>query len=156
MAGRKSIASGGGDDALVSRNRSSETELDITPMIDVTFLLLIFFMVTSTMQQDDPVNIPIAEYGIGVDSNKSMMILIKPPGAVHADAPSIHVGDAMTETTLEELNAYVDESVNQDMMNAIVKADREVPHGFVQEVLKVLASFEGVKFVIGVQDKKAQ
>ena len=30
--------------------KKDEADLDITPMIDVTFLLLIFFMVTSTMQ----------------------------------------------------------------------------------------------------------
>jgi len=30
---------------LVARRRPGEAELDFTPMIDVTFLLLIFFMV---------------------------------------------------------------------------------------------------------------
>mgnify|MGYP003325625382 CR=1 FL=1 len=32
------------------RKKLEDAEMDITPMIDVTFLLLIFFMVTSTMQ----------------------------------------------------------------------------------------------------------
>ena len=35
-----------------------EEDLDITPMIDMTFLLLIFFMVTSTMKPDEVLDIP--------------------------------------------------------------------------------------------------
>ena len=40
------------------KNPEPDTEIDITPMIDVTFQLLIFFMVTSTMQGNPPAEIP--------------------------------------------------------------------------------------------------
>jgi biopolymer transport protein ExbD len=39
-------------------------------------------------------------------------------------------------------------------MQVIIKADREVPHGFVQEVARTVNGVEGVKFYVGVQDKK--
>jgi hypothetical protein len=40
------------DDGFQRRKKAgiADADLDITPMIDVTFLLLIFFMVTSTLQ----------------------------------------------------------------------------------------------------------
>ena len=51
-----------------TRKRGEEAELDITPMIDVTFLLLIFFMVTSTMQGKPDLDVPPVKHGVGVDA----------------------------------------------------------------------------------------
>jgi biopolymer transport protein ExbD len=44
--------------------------------------------------------------------------------------------------------------VKDDRTTVIIKADREVPHGFVQEVARTVNAIEGVKFYVGVQDKK--
>ena len=64
-------------DAAFSRKRSEyDAELDITPMIDVTFLLLIFFMVTSTMQPDEALDIPTSVHGLGVEANSAILITI--------------------------------------------------------------------------------
>ncbi|MCP3692284.1 MAG: biopolymer transporter ExbD, partial [Planctomycetaceae bacterium] len=40
---------------LGARRREEDVEMDITPMIDVTFLLLIFFLVASKMSADQAV-----------------------------------------------------------------------------------------------------
>ena len=45
-------------------------ELDITPMIDVTFLLLAFFVVVSKMDPSASVALPIASYGQSVQEKK--------------------------------------------------------------------------------------
>ena len=50
--------------------------MDITPMIDVTFLLLIFFMVTSTMETPDALKIPEARNGVGVNTQEATTITI--------------------------------------------------------------------------------
>lgn len=42
---------------------SDEAEMDITPMIDCTFLLLIFFLVTSQMRAQMPLDLPAARHG---------------------------------------------------------------------------------------------
>lgn len=48
------------DISFSSVQRAGEAEMDMTPMVDVTFLLLIFFMVTATfaMQQSIPMPTP--------------------------------------------------------------------------------------------------
>ncbi|MCP4817216.1 MAG: biopolymer transporter ExbD, partial [Planctomycetaceae bacterium] len=43
---------------LGARRREEDVEMDITPMIDVTFLLLIFFLVASKMSADQAVALP--------------------------------------------------------------------------------------------------
>lgn len=40
-----------------------EAEMDITPMIDCTFLLLIFFLVTSHLRAQMPLKLPVARHG---------------------------------------------------------------------------------------------
>ena len=40
------------------RKRSSEAEMDMTPMVDVTFLLLIFFMVTAAFSLQKSLEVP--------------------------------------------------------------------------------------------------
>lgn len=58
------------------RRMPADDDLDITPMIDVTFLLLIFFMVTSTMQSPSSLHVPPAKHGAGVDIRNSSVISI--------------------------------------------------------------------------------
>lgn len=46
------------DDALPPRQKRDEGELDMTPMVDVTFLLLIFFMVTASFSLQKSIQMP--------------------------------------------------------------------------------------------------
>ena len=43
------------------RERSTDDELDMTPMVDVTFLLLIFFMITAAFALQKAINVPPAK-----------------------------------------------------------------------------------------------
>ena len=51
------------DDAplILPRDGDSEDDLDMTPMVDVTFLLLIFFMVTAAFSLQKSINVPTPE-----------------------------------------------------------------------------------------------
>ena len=42
----------------IGRKNREETELDMTPMVDVTFLLLIFFMVTASFTMQNSIELP--------------------------------------------------------------------------------------------------
>ncbi len=147
---RKPLFSGADDGSFKRKGGGEEADLDITPMIDVTFLLLIFFMVTSTMQSEADLDVPIAKHGVGADKNKSTIITIR----ANDGDPIIILGDGKgPEATVEEVHDYVDEGVKANTSQVIIKADREVRHGFVQKVARVVTEFEGLKFAIGVQDK---
>lgn len=55
---------------------------NITPLIDIVFLLLVFFMLTSHFVQDDVLNIqlPETESGEQLDEKKSIEIVINAEG----------------------------------------------------------------------------
>ena len=46
------------DEPVLARNRRPEEEMDMTPMVDVTFLLLIFFMVTAAFSLQKSIEMP--------------------------------------------------------------------------------------------------
>lgn len=64
---------------LPKKNRDSE-EMDITPMIDITFLLLIFFVVCSKMDPSQTGVIPEADNGLAISAKDSAVIFIYPDG----------------------------------------------------------------------------
>lgn len=133
---------------------SDDEDLDITPMIDVTFLLLIFFMVTSNMKQAATVNIPPARHGMGVQMSKSTVLTI-----FNSDGePEIYLSDGTKDNgpvSTEEVTAYVNQGVTEGKLNVIIKADTDLPSGFVEEVARAANEVEAeLKFFVGVVDKQ--
>ena len=79
------------DEVYVRRSRAlPDTEIDITPMIDVTFQLLIFFMVTSTMQGNPPADLPPSMSGGSIEVAKVVNVVVK-PAAVSGQPPQIEI-----------------------------------------------------------------
>ena len=76
---------------------ADETEMDITPMIDITFLLLIFFLVASHMESQASVPLPPAQYGATVPVKESVIITLDKG---EADTARVFKGDG-SEPELE-------------------------------------------------------
>lgn len=85
---------------LPKRKRNPDDgELDITPMIDVTFLLLAFFVVVSKMDPQAAVPLPMASYGEAV-SEKNAVTLIVVVDKANPDRAMIYKGTSMNDTAL--------------------------------------------------------
>lgn len=145
---RRGLFAGSDDGSGFKTRKSPEADLDITPMIDCVFLLLIFFMVSSTMRGNVDDKVPAAEHGVGIDSRGSTIVRIE------AADPSPRILLNEQESSVEDVKPYVEQGLQLGHSLVVIKADREVPHGFVQQVTRAVNSVEGVKFSIGVQDKK--
>ena len=153
MSGRLGLFADSGDNVpLVARKKLADGELDITPMIDVTFLLLIFFMVASNMSPQADAELPAASYGVGVETAGAMSIVIQLSDGAETK-PRILL-DGNRESDLDGVRGYVKSKVSPGTRKpVIIKAERRVPHGFVQEVTRAVMEIEGVQFYIGVHDK---
>ena len=134
----------------MSKRVPIDEELDITPMIDVTFLMLIFFMVASTMQGTPDLPIPPAKAGAGVDQGSSAVVTVLSEGG----EPRILLGDGpkAPQGDLAAVSAYVAQAVAENRKYVILKADRDLTAGTVEEVAKA-ANVEGVEAMFyGVQE----
>ena len=98
----------------LSPQRSEEPDVNLTPMIDVVFLLLLFFMVSTSFIRESSlkVNLPEATGEAMVEQEKPVDIVIQ------ADGQFLINGALLPELTKERL---------QDMLKAVV-GDNEDPH----------------------------
>jgi biopolymer transport protein ExbD len=108
-------------EAFKPRKKMQDSELDITPMIDITFLLLAFFVVASKMQEQAPIPLPYAKHGEAIAAKDAIMINIE-QAAPDVDA-QFYLGRAMekgtgifeTDDTLEErIQEYVDRELAEN------------------------------------------
>jgi biopolymer transport protein ExbD len=148
------------DEPVLPRRRLVEdSELDMTPMIDCVFLLLIFFTVTSRPDQATSVELPPARHGKGVSLQSSVIITMATregnrPAAVYlADGT---IGSPLSENP-KEMEAAVVEAVERGVLRegktgVLLKAARNVKHRDVSAVAKAVgrADVENVKLNIGV------
>ena len=70
---------------------SDEVEVNLTPLIDVVFLLLIFFMVTTTFDRDAKIkiNLPTTSNAIAVAEKDTLELLIDNRGQYFVDGREI-------------------------------------------------------------------
>ena len=69
-----------------------ETAIDMTPMLDIVFIMLIFFIVTTSFVKEAGVDInrPAASTGKKTDS-KSLIVAITKDGAIYIDGNQVDV-----------------------------------------------------------------
>ena len=142
------------DEVYVRRKRKQQdTEIDITPMIDVTFQLLIFFMVTSTMQGNPPADLPPAKSGGSIEVAKVINVVVK-PGAVSGEAPQIEFNKEAVN--LDELKLAIEEQAGArtDGIHVMILADRTMKNGDLNEIEVLLSEIPGVTYHFGVQDRR--
>jgi len=100
-------------------------QLDIAPLIDVVFLLLIFFMLTSSyiFQPGIKINLPKALTS-EVIQEKNLVIVISAEGLLYLNNRML---------TLKELKVHLEKTAKEDRP-LLIKADRKASLGKVVQV----------------------
>ncbi|NVK31247.1 MAG: biopolymer transporter ExbD [Gammaproteobacteria bacterium] len=100
---------------------SEEVSLDITPLIDVVFLMLIFFMVTTTFQKESElkVQLPRAQTQTQPEQGEKIDLLVTADGIFQVNGAQL-VDDS--EETLRE--ALVRVANGNFQIPVVVRADR--------------------------------
>lgn len=127
-----------------------DDEPDFTAMIDMTFILLAFFIVTSTMEVSSTLSLPPARSGEGL-ADKATIISIY----YDTESPEVYLADGRTgaPATMPDVTNYVAEGVAAQKTRVLIKADRETPSGFVEDVARAAGRAEGVQgFFVAVKD----
>lgn len=104
---------------LINNARSGSDEINISPLIDMVFILLIFFIVTTVFVEETgvEVNKPQAASSIDLEKN-SILIAITDTGQVVYGGRDIGTGG---------VRSIVRQLTQTDPMPVIIQADRTVP-----------------------------
>ena len=116
-------------------NDLKQVEVNVTPLIDVVFLLLIFFMVSTTFDKQAQIEIklPEAESSTVVDKDpKVISIGINTEGKYYVNNEELLKSDA---DTLKRMLIKV--SNNKTDLPVVISADGKAPHQSVVTVLDV-------------------
>ena len=118
-----------------------EPNLDITPLIDVVFLLLVFMLLTMTFAQNNKseteeaiIDIQLAKSSNTEKTNttKAITLLIDEHG-------SIYRSDAPFPITKEDMKLYLSEQhLSAPDLSINIKADHRVSHGQVIDTLDMI------------------
>ncbi|RPI89034.1 MAG: biopolymer transporter ExbD [Planctomycetaceae bacterium] len=150
MAGLFDEGAGGG---FGGKKPVADGEMDITPMIDCVFQLLIFFMVASNMTGQTEADVPFAKHGIGVETNKATVISVVGSRAAGGRPQLFLEPDTKTAVDVPAIQARVRQQVAVGHNDVVIKAERGLSHGAVQEVARAINEIEGVRFFVGVKDR---
>ena len=113
------------------RGEKPKAQVDMTSLIDLTFLLLVTFIVTlPTLEQSIHVMLPVGKTAKAQDDKKkTYSITVDSLG-------KIFVGE--TPTTVDALKASLQAKVAEDPeLNVLIRGDVRVGYGDVYEVVKI-------------------
>lgn len=129
----------------IGKNKNKvSTEFNMSSMTDIVFLLLIFFMLTSTMVTTNALDLVLPKGKGKTDSNKSISVSIDKDLIFYIDK------DKIDETQLEsQLLSMLDGQENKAI---VLRAEKSVPHEKVVYVMDI-AYRNQIKMVVAVNPK---
>ncbi|MGD1862575.1 MAG: ExbD/TolR family protein [Leptolyngbyaceae cyanobacterium] len=120
-------------------------EVNVLPLIDVIFAILAFFILSSlylTRSEGLPVNLPDADTATE-QTDTDFTVTMQPDGTIALDEQPV---------PLDNLRSAIEQSLSANQTAVItIKADEQVYHGDVVEVMDELRSIEGAKLGIATE-----
>ena len=137
----------------------------MTPMVDVAFLLLIFFMLTTTFKPPEKkqVKLPVSHSELKVPQSKVILLSVFEDGSMDITFPKVQIDEnnkpvlrsdgsvkILTQTvdvTLADLeNILQTARLENSQARMIVKVDKRVPYGAMQDVMAALQNTNTTTF----------
>lgn len=124
------------------------SDINVTPFVDVSLVLLIIFMVTATyiVAQSIPIDLP--EAGTGEDVVTTLAIMMTENGDVYVDGiktDDVGIKKVITKTRKENTEVRV-----------IIAADKKVEHGKVIRIIDLVRKLGIAKFAINIDSSKEE
>ena len=114
--------------SLLRRQSDEEVDINLTPMLDVVFILLIFFIVTASFVKEAGIEVsrPAAETAARQE-HASIIVAIDARGGVWIDKRSVDL--RAVRANVERLH------LQNPQGSVVIMADRASPNGVLVEVL---------------------
>jgi biopolymer transport protein ExbD len=114
----------------LERRKKADTSLNIAPLIDIVFLLLIFFVLSShfVSHKGFKVKLPKA-VSATTQKNEQVMVFIDKEGGIYLND---------SEIKLTQLRSLIRSELNKaNSKTVVIKADEDVPLGLAVKVMDV-------------------
>ncbi|MBN1344988.1 MAG: biopolymer transporter ExbD [Phycisphaerae bacterium] len=130
---------------MARRYEPKPIDVNLTPMIDVTFLLIIFFMLVSqiTQSETDPIHVPRPTDSKAREMEYPHKLIITLVNDGEGGVRRYKVGSRLAKD-MDTVRAIAEESnrlaeAEGEHLAVIVRADRDVRYEYVRPVLEAIA-----------------
>lgn len=132
------------------KNRQAEElEVNITPLIDVVFLLLIFFMITTTFQKETElqINLPEASAEESQDKERPLEIVVDARGRFFVD------GKELLNSSPDTLRAAIQKvTVGNKDRHVVIRGDGQADYQAVVTIMDVIGKLGLVKMSLSTSE----
>jgi biopolymer transport protein ExbD len=134
---------------MIRRRPEEQAKIQMTPMIDMTFLLLVFFMVTSKITKEQKkleIKLPTAATAKMPDDLSGRDIInIGPDG-------QLYTGD--TAVDLPQLRRHLRQRlIDYPPLKVLVRADAQTPAKQIKEVMRAAAEAGAIEVIFSAYTK---
>jgi biopolymer transport protein ExbD len=122
-------------------------KIDMTPFVDVAFLLLIFFMTTTSFKPPEPVQVelPSSHVEIQVPESNVIVLTIGAQGEI-VFQEGLNSMDAAI-VAMSDLKALISSKrAGNPRLRMAIKADKNVTYGVMADVMKILQETNTTRF----------
>ncbi len=130
------------------RRHSEPPRVDLTPMVDVVFLLLIFFMISTTFVETPglTINLPKSSTQQVKKDPQEVRVYLRADGTIYLEKQQIVLNDL-----IDQLATYGDKAADTTFL---LMADKEVKHGSVVELMDTAKAAGFSKLAIATEKKR--
>ncbi len=107
------------------KQQADEVEIGLTPLIDVVFILLIFFMVTTTFNRNSELKIDLPEATTEAKASQEKTIEIAIDASGHFYVNNVQVIGTQGGTLVKAIRKVLG---NNKTLPVTIKADGKTPH----------------------------
>lgn len=130
------------------RSRQHGLHVNITPLIDVVFLLVIFFLVASHFARSEPtevVELPTATQPTEDDQPRRLIITVQKDGTYFVNAEQV---------TLEQIDSMIRDGAAEDPETYAVRirGDRTTPYSDIEPLMLICPRYGVTQFGFHVID----
>ena len=126
--------------------RRTRVRIDMTPMVDVAFLLLIFFMSTTQFKPPEAVavSLPLSQSEIHVPETGTIILTVNATGQTFISSENVADTQELTPDNLRE--AVVAWRSRNPGAVVVLKGDRDADFGVLADVMDALAETKTLRF----------
>lgn len=125
----------------------SISAINVVPLVDIILVVLIIFMVTAPMIMKPAINVNLPKAASGEKSTPSQLSI-----AIATDG-SLNLNGANVEEAAISAKAQEEVGKNPEVQ-AIISADKDVPHGTVVHIIDLVKTAGVKKFAISIEKTK--
>ena len=146
-----------GDDLLVKRKpMHDDAEFDITAMIDLVFMMNIYFLVTFLTAALGEINLPTATHVAALDADSAVILTVI--GSLDGETVSVYLGSGTegapvtdADEQQDRIREWTEQGVASGKKAVLIKAEKKVR---LRDLFRIssAAALEGVKLHVAVME----